>query len=71
MRKIIIGGFGTESREFRANLYIFITPHSPNSLVLNIIMEFSCLSLNTIKDSIYTANYEFDKHYENITIQID
>ena len=34
------------------------------------MMEFSCLSLNTIKDSIFTANYEFDKHYENTTIQI-
>ena len=29
------------------------------------MMEFSCLTLNIIKDSIYTDNYEFDKHYED------
>ena len=34
------------------------------------MMEFSCLTLNIIKDSIYTDNYEFDKNYEDITIQI-
>ena len=33
-------------------------------------MELSCLSLNTITDSIYTVNYEVDKHYEHITNQI-
>ena len=31
-------------------------------------MNFSCLSLNFIKDSIYMANYKFDKHYENMTM---
>ena len=69
MRKIIIGGSGTESREFQTNFHIF-TSYSQKSLGLDLIMELSCLSFNTIKDSIYTANYEFDKHYENITIQI-
>ena len=33
-------------------------------------MKFSFLCLSFIKDSIYTANYEFDKYYENMTIQI-
>ena len=33
-------------------------------------MFSSCLRLNFIKDSIYSANYEFHKHYENMTIQI-
>ena len=69
VRKIIIGGLGTESRKFQANFHMF-TFHSPNSLALDLMMEVSCLSLNTIKQSIYTANYEFDKHYKNITIQI-
>ena len=68
-KKIIIGSLGTKSRTFQAKFHIF-TSHSPNSLALDLIMKFSCLNLNIVKDSIYTANYEFNKHYENITIQI-
>ena len=67
--KIIIGGMGTDARKFQANFHIF-TSHSPNSLAFDLLMKFSCLSLNTIKDFIYTANYEFDNHFEGITIQI-
>ena len=51
-------------------IFTFFTSHSPNSLALDLILKCSCLSLNTIKDSIYMANYKLDKHYENITIQI-
>ena len=61
--------FGTESRKFQANFHIFMS-YSQNGLALDLIMKFSCLRLNTIKDSIYTANFEFDKHFEDITIQI-
>ena len=69
MRKIITGGLESGSREFQANFHIF-TAHSTDSLELDFMMNFSCLSLSSIKHSIYTANYEFDKHYEDMTFQI-
>ena len=49
---------------------IYLGPDIRFVITLNLTMKFSCLNLKTINDSIYTANYEFDKNYANMTIQI-
>ena len=66
---IIYYYLGTELRKFQVNFHIF-TSHSTYSLALDLMMKFSWLSLKTTENSIYTTNYEFDKHYKNMTIQI-